>query len=496
MSPTLSEWYAVAPMLAIGAGSILALVAGIWPGSRRELPGLVAAAALVVAGAFLLGLWGEDRGAFAATIRTDSYAVAFDAIFLVSAAAGVVLIWNRRAGDLGEFFCLFLASVLGMMLVAGSNNLIILFLGIELLSIPLYILSAIDVGRPGGLEAGLKYLVIGALGTGSLLYGSALLYGVTAATQFPDMAAALDANHDLTGDPLLLVGTALVLVGLGFKASAAPFHLWTPDVYQGAPTAVVTFMSTATKVAAFAGFGRLLVNALEPAQAQWEELVAVVAIASMVIGNVGALTQQSVKRMLGYSGVAHAGYALIAVAAGTEEGQRAVLVYFAAYALMNIAAFTVVWAVERHYDSDRIAAFRGLGATNPLLATVLTLSMLSLAGFPPLVGFVGKLAVFQAGWDAGLGYLVVIGVITTVVSMGYYLRLVAELFFPAAAPVPSGAVAAGAGPTAAARPVALPAGRGVLAIGMLGAVGMLVFGVLPSPIIDAAETAVSALPMP
>ena len=301
-------------------------------------------------------------------LRIDDFALSLDLIFFASAATAIVFSLRDRAAErapFGDFSGLLLVSVTGMFVLASATNLVTLFLGIELLSIPLYVLCALDVRRPTSLESGLKYLVVGSIGSATLLYGLAMIYGATASTDFAAIAAAV-SKSSIGGDPLLLTGLGLAAVGLAFKASVAPFHQWTPDVYEGAPTPVTSFMAVATKVAAFAIIVRFFEQALLPVQADWDAALAALAVVSIVVGNVAALGQDSLKRMLAYSGVAQAGYILVGVIAGTQLGVRAVVFYLCAYALMNVAAFAVVIVRERETPlGDDISAVAGIGRSQP-----------------------------------------------------------------------------------------------------------------------------------
>ena len=311
-----------------------------------------------------------------------------------------------------------------MMLVAAAGTTIVLFLGIELLSVALYVLCAIETWRTRSLEAGLKYLIVGAVGSAFFLYGLALLYGATGTTVLSRVSGRL-ADTGLAGDPLAIAALALIVVGLAFKASAVPFHMWTPDVYEGAPTPITAFMATATKAAALAGFMRVFSDSLLTLVDDWKIPVAIIAAVTIVIGNVAALRQESMKRLLAYSGIAQAGYLLIGIATGTVRGAEAVLYYLFAYLVMTLAAFAVVIVREREVpDGDRITSFRGYGRNNPVMGIVLTLAMLSLAGIPPLSGFIGKFLLFGAAVDADLTWLAIVGAVGSMVSLGYYLRVV------------------------------------------------------------------------
>ena len=344
---------------------------------------------------------------------------------------------NRRGIHYGEYYALILAATLGMMLLAGATSLMVIFLAIELLSLALYVLSGFSRHEERSQEAALKYLLLGGFASGFLLFGMALIYGETGHTQLAQIAAAIQSDTTLAVDPLLLAGVLLLFIGFAFKVSAAPFHSWTPDVYQGAPTSVTTFMSVTTKVAAFAALVRVFTYTFDGGGTHfyqhWEPVVALVAITSMVVGNIAALTQTSVKRMLAYSGIAQAGYILIGVAVGpvllpsgqtSSFGTIAVLYYLAAYAVSNIGAFAVITIMAgRGEDLDSYDGLRGLAHRRPFVAASMALFLFSLGGFPPTAGFFGKFLVFTAAINAGQVPLALWGIATSAVSAFYYLRV-------------------------------------------------------------------------
>ena len=384
-----------------------------------------------------------------------------------------------------------------MIVLAGAESLIMLFVGIELLSIPLYVLCATELWRRTSLEAGLKYLVIGSVGSATLLYGLALIYGATGAMNFRGIQAAIGDTIALD-DPLLLTGIALTVTGLAFKASVAPFHQWTPDVYEGAPTPITAFMAVATKAAAFAIFLRLFDEALGLSQLQWGPALAVLATITIVVGNVGAIGQRSLKRMLAWSSVGQAGYLLAGVVVGTKLGLQATVFYLAAYLAMNLAAFAVVVARERVSEhGDDLSSVENLGRSQPWLAWPLTIAMLSLAGFPATVGFVGKFYLIDASVAGDYAWLGVTIVIGSVISLVYYLRVVALMWlgtYDVSLPeLPHRRVkpVAGWSPEADAR-----AQPEVAAVAIAFAAATLFFGIWPAPLFDLARdvgTAISSL---
>ncbi|MEX1247283.1 MAG: NADH-quinone oxidoreductase subunit N [Anaerolineales bacterium] len=353
-------------------------------------------------------------------LRHDWLAFIFKIIFLVSALITTLLsvgweaVWRK-----GEYYVLLLTSTLGMTLMAASGDLIMLFLAIETTSIPLYIMAGFITGDDKSTESGFKYLLFGAVTTGVMLYGLSLLYGFAGTTNLYDMAAGLAAAQ-IPGP--VLVGTLfLILLGFGFKVALVPLHFWAPDVYEGAPTPVTAFLSTASKAAGFAVLTRVMLAAFPSILADWQAIVAVAAALSMTLGNVVALTQRNIKRLLAYSSIAHAGYALLGVAAASELGVISVVYYFLAYTATQLAAFAVVIIVWHKVGSDEIDDYAGLSRRSPLLALAMLLSFLSLAGVPPLGGFIAKILVFAAAVDAGLVWLAFLGVLNSIVGLYYYL---------------------------------------------------------------------------
>jgi len=400
----------------------------------------------------------------------------------------------EQAGS-GEYHALLIGSVLGMVLLAQAQNLVSFFVAIETLSIPLYILCATNMRHERSLESGLKYLIVGSLGSTTLLYGMAFLYGGSGSTDFAGIADGI-AREGVLGDPLVLVGIALAGVGLAFKTSIAPFHQWTPDVYEGAPTPITGFMAVATKAAAFAVFVRFFDVALLPQADEWQPALAVLAAASIAIGNVGALGQRSLKRLLGYSGIAQAGYILGGLVVASEAGVNALVFYLAAYAFMNLAAFAVVVARERETPyGDDLEAVRGLGRERPLLAWPLTISMLGLAGLPATAGFIGKLYLIEALVAGDYTWLAVLIAIGTMISLAYYLPVVAAMWMRSAEEPRAGAQPAISGASPEADPVDPEASLRLylLAPALLAAAAVVFFGIVPQPLVELAEHAGASL---
>ena len=427
--------FAAAPPIIVATAAVLALLAGLFPQRwlRREGPAVIAIVGLLAAAIVSIALWGNRIVALGGGYRLDHMSVLFNVIFISCAILTLLLSWNESAGvdRRGEYAALVTVATAGMILVAGAGDLIMIFLGIEILSVALYVLCALELWRERSLESGLKYLIVGAVGSSFLLYGLAFLFGTTGSVNLTEIGNKL-TQASFNTEPLLWLAVTLIIVGLGFKASAVPFHMWTPDVYEGAPTPVTAFMATATKAAAFVAFLRIFAGPLIDLVHTWQIAIGVVAALSIVVGNVAALVQTNLKRMLAYSSIAQAGYLLIGVAAGTVAGAQAVLFYLIAYAAMTLAAFAVVIVREREVDNgEDLASFSGYGRARPFLGGIMTLAMLSLAGFPPLSGFIGKFLLFGAAADQHLWWLAVIGALGSVVSLGYYLRVVGVMWFGA-----------------------------------------------------------------
>jgi NADH-quinone oxidoreductase subunit N len=439
------NWDALSPLIALTAGACVVLLVGLARSSfirRNVVPVLTLITLGVTAG---LGVWQWDtnEAIIAKALAIDDLTLALTMIFVAGGIAAVLLAWRSvataEAGE-GEYFALLLTSILGMVVLVAANDLVVLFIGFELLSIPLYVLCATHMRREQSLESGLKYLIIGSVGSATLLYGLALLYGAAGGTNFADLAAA---GAQISDDVLFLTGIALVMAGLAFKASVAPFHQWTPDVYEGAPTAVTGFMAVATKAAAFGVILRLFDVALIDASTTWAPAFATLAVITIIVGNVGAIGQSSLKRMLAYSSVAQAGYMLAGVVVTTQLGISATVFYLAIYVVMNLAAFAVITARERETGvGDDISSLYGLGRDRPWLAWPMTISMLALAGFPATAGFFGKVYLIRAAVDNGYAWLGIVIVLGSAVSLAYYLRVVAAVWMRSPSEAPASLVRA------------------------------------------------------
>lgn len=506
------DWAGLSPLLALLGGSVVVLMVGLLR-SRAARHGIVPLLTLAFFAAGIgLALWQwDERGSLM------SAALALDPLYLFGAVgvgvAGVMAVLLSfgaaapRETAHGEYHALLLVAAAGMVVFAGAQNLITTFLGLELLSVPLYVLAASELYRRRSLESGMKYLIVGSVGSATLLYGFALIFGATGTTDYAGIAAAI-ADKGLADDPLMLGGIALAIVGLAFKASVAPFHQWTPDVYEGAPTPVTAFMATATKVATLLAMLRLFDVALPGVSHVWGPLLAILAAIAMIVGNVGALGQESLKRLLAFSSVAQAGYMLVGVLVGTQLGAEATVFYVLAYVVMSAAAFAVVDASERETGNDGAQGVVGLGQRKPLQAAVLSVALLGLAGLPGTVGFVAKLRLVQAGVDGGYTWLMIILVVGSMISFVYYLGVVArvwsrvertEVVATPGAARPIGAPAAVATDLGAA---AVPADRQppsrtpwtTSVVALVAGVAVVVLGIVPGPLMNAVEVVRDALP--
>jgi NADH-quinone oxidoreductase subunit N len=447
------DYASLGPFIILGVGALAVLMLGIVGGPHTEpvRARVVPLATVAVFAALIVDAvirFNHPLTIIDGALRVDQFALILDGLFAVAGMACVVLSLRSRASrsaGRGEYHALLLFSVLGMATLVSSTDLVTLFLGFELLSIPLYVLCASEFFREGSLESGLKYLVIGSVGSATLLYGLALIYGATGHTDFAGIATAITSGnlgHGLAGDTLLLTGMGLSLVGFAFKASIAPFHQWTPDVYEGAPTPITAFMAVATKAAALGVIIRFFDVAGLPIQNDWAPAMATIAAITIIVGNVGALSQSSVKRMLGYSSVAQAGYMLAGVVVGTRLGVDATVLYLMAYLLMNLAAFAVIVATQNERaDGDELSGLAGLGARSPLLAWSLTIAMLSLSGIPGTVGFIAKFQVIHALVNGAYTWLAIVLVIGSMISLGYYLRVIATVWMRVETPSPGPGIA-------------------------------------------------------
>ena len=427
------DFATIVPVLIVTLAACAVLLAESFRRANDRMPhGLFGAIGLGGAIYTSIQQWGLDRTGFG-VIVADDYALFFNVAICGMGLLTILLSSGTAERDklpLGEYHALMLFSIAGMMLMGATRDLLVVFVALEIMSLGVYVLTAIKRGSEAGAEAGFKYFVLGGFSSAFFLYGIALAYAATGTTKLDEIGlrvASSAQQPDLV--LLLMLSTILLLVGFAFKVSAVPFHMWTPDAYQGAPTLVTGFMSTAVKAAAFAAFARVFLTALEPFRSEWLPILSAVAGLTMVVGTVVGVAQTSVKRMLAYSSIAHAGYLLVGLLAASTAGKAAILFYVVAYAVTNLGAFGVLAALSTNdRPHDDVRDFAGLWSERPGLAALLTVFLLSLGGFPPTVGFVAKWAIFGAAVQQGMISLAVLGVLTSVISVFFYLRIVVMMY--------------------------------------------------------------------
>ncbi|RFZ83788.1 NADH-quinone oxidoreductase subunit NuoN [Shinella sp. WSJ-2] len=419
------------PEIILAVGALVLLMIGVFSGERSGTTVIgLAVAVLIIAGLWLVLSTGEGQ-AYGGAFVSDAFAKFMKVLALIgSITAMVMTVGHARSQQLDrfEFPVLIVLSTLGMLLMISANSLLSLYLALELQSLALYVVAAINRDSLRSTEAGLKYFVLGALSSGMLLYGMSLVYGFTGHIGFQDIAAALTAEGRSLG---LVFGLVFILAGLAFKISAVPFHMWTPDVYEGAPTPVTAFFAAAPKVAAMAMLVRIVIEAFQPVVADWQQVIVFISIASMLLGSFAAIGQTNIKRLMAYSSIGHMGYALVGLASGSMAGVRGVALYMLIYMVMTLGTFAIILAMRRKdgENVEEISDLAGLSSTNPFMATVLTILMFSLAGIPPMAGFFAKYFVFMAAIEAQLYALAIIGVLSSVVGAYYYLRVVKVMWF-------------------------------------------------------------------
>lgn len=427
-----ADFMVVLPEAALAAYAMAALVWGVYSDARRAGPALFWLTSAVL---LALGVWvgvgpEGDRSAFGGAFTDDDLSRFGKSLLLIASAAILFASQDylRREGILSfEFPVLAAFAAAGMMVMVSASDLMVLYVGVELQSLSLYVLASFHRNSSRSTEAGLKYFVLGALSSGLLLYGASLVYGFSGTTQFAGIAEAASSSGVSLG---LLYGMVFMAVGMAFKVSAAPFHMWAPDVYEGAPTPVTAFFATAPKVAAMILFARLLADAFESAAADWTDIAAFLSVFSMFLGAVAAIGQTNIKRLMAYSSIAHMGFALMGVAAGTQQGFEAMLLYLAIYVTMNVGVFAFILSMRRDgRPASDIASLGMYSRRAPLRALALLLLLFSLAGVPPLVGFFAKFNVFLAAVDAGLVWLAVAGAVASVLGAFYYIRIVYYMYF-------------------------------------------------------------------
>ncbi len=479
----INDFSAVAPILMVTLAACAAMLAEAFrrKQDRTAGPWFAAYGLIGLTGAIYasVGLWNRSMLGFG-VIAVDNFTVFFNiTIAAVGMLAILLSIGNAERDHLpsGEYYTLLLFSVAGMMMMASTSDLLVIFIALEIMSLGVYVLTAIKRSSVVGAEAGFKYFVLGAFSSAFFLYGIAMAYAVTGTTRLDEIAMRVAASS-LDPGILLILSMVLLLVGFAFKVGAVPFHMWTPDAYQGAPTLVTGFMSTGVKVAAFAAFVRVFLSALEPLRLEWIPILSVIAALTMILGTVVGVAQSSVKRMLAYSSIAHAGYLIVGLVAASSAGKAAILFYLVAYSVTNLGAFGVLAALASNdRPHDDIREFAGLSRERPGLAALMTVFLLSLGGFPLTVGFIGKWAIFAAAVQEGLYTLAILGVLTSVVSVFFYLRIVVNMYM-----------------SEESAPDNRPAVSPVTLAGLLIAlVGVVYLGILPGGLLSIAADSVASI---
>ncbi|MHB8109593.1 MAG: NADH-quinone oxidoreductase subunit N [Syntrophorhabdaceae bacterium] len=429
-----SEFRLIMPEIMVTVWALaLLLIGGVTKGPvASKISGVMAIVGSILALAFTVRLWGLNVDVFSGLYTIDSYGTFFKVLFLVVLI--LVSIVSLRYADReniggGEYYALLMFGILGMMVMTSSHHFITIFIGLEVMSLSIYVLCGLLRGNLGSAEAALKYFLLGAFATAFLLYGMAMIYGSTGIIDVVELKKFILMKREFSAT-MFVIGMGFLLVGFGFKIASVPFHMWTPDVYQGAPTSITAYMATGVKAAAFGALIRVFFTAFLPFQAGWSEIIWILAVLTMTIGNITALAQRDIKRMLAYSSIAHAGYILVAFITGDRAMASSMLYYLMAYTFMNIGAFTVVMVLGRKGDTGSdLDSFAGLGVRHPFIALCMSIFLLSLAGVPPLAGFMGKFYVFSTAVKAQYYWLAIIGFLNSVVAAYYYLRVMMYMYF-------------------------------------------------------------------
>jgi NADH-quinone oxidoreductase subunit N len=428
----MTEYAAIIPIVIVALAGAFAMLAEAFrqPGERMPIAGLglIGLAGAAVASVFL---WDTDRSSFG-VIRSDNFSLFVNLILCLVGVLTMLFsndVVERDGLPAGEYYALTLFAICGMMMMAAATDLLVIFIALEILSLAVYVLTGINRPSAAGAEAAFKYFLLGSFSSAFFLYGIAFLFAVAGSTRLEDVGTALSAAGAGTPPTLAILGVGLLAVGFAFKVSAVPFHMWTPDAYEGAPTIVTAFMSTGVKAAAFASFVRVFLSPLEPLQGQWIPVLSVIAAITMIVGTVLGVVQTNIKRMLAYSSIAHAGYLLLGIIAANPSGRAAVLFYLLTYAVTNLGALGIVALLGTpDNEHDELRDFAGLNRARPGLAALMTVFLLSLGGFPPLAGFIGKYYIFLAAVQQGHYTLAILGVLTSVISVFFYLRIVVMMY--------------------------------------------------------------------
>jgi NADH-quinone oxidoreductase subunit N len=475
-----SQFDAVIPILCVTLAGLVVLLAEAFRSRDEKMPiGGLAIIGLVGAGIASILLWDRNTESFGA-VTADNFALFVNLVLVVVGILTVVFSGETVERDrlpAGEYYAVLLFAIVGMMLMGQATDLLVIFLALETMSIAVYVLTGIRRDQQQSTEAAFKYFLLGAFASSFFLYGIAFLYGTTGTTNIDELSTRI-AAQSMSGNPMILLGIGLLIVGFGFKVAAVPFHMWSPDAYEGAPAVVTGFMSTGVKAAAIAAFVRVFLKGLDPMIADWAPVLWWIAAATMIIGTVVGVAQTSLKRMLAYSSIAHGGYLLLGLVAGNEVGKSAILFYLAAYALTNLGAFGVIALLgTRERANDDLRDYAGLWHSHPALATLMTFFLLSLGGFPPTAGFIAKWYIFSAAVGSGYYGLAVIGVLSSVVSVFFYLRIVVMMYMT----------------DRDARPVPAPISRMAMAGLVVAMLGVLYLGVLPSRVIELAQQSIGTI---
>ena len=480
MSILSSNIDAIAPMLCVILGALAAMTAEAFRRKDEQMPiGWFGIIVLAGAGLSSVFLWDRKLVAFD-VIAADNFGLFVTLVLVVVGLLTVMFssqVIHRDGLPAGEYYALVLFAIAGMMMMATATDLLVIFIALEILSLAVYVLTGIRRDSLAGTEAAFKYFLLGAFSSAFFLYGIAFTYGITGSTRLSAVGPFLSAQS-MTQNPMILVALVLLLVGFAFKISAVPFHMWTPDAYEGAPSIVTGFMSTGVKAAAFAAFARVFLSTFEPFKEQWAPVVAAIAIATMVLGTVVGVAQSSVKRMLAYSSIAHGGYLLVVLVAANQVGKAAILFYLLVYSVTNLAAFGVIAMLgAKDRANDSLRDYAGLWHSHPALAALMTVSLLSLGGLPPTAGFIGKWYIFSAAVSAGYYKLAIIGVLTSVVSVFFYLRVVVMMYMSDrdSAQAPS---------------VITPVGMAALSLAIIA---ILYLGILPASVLDLATKSIATI---
>jgi NADH-quinone oxidoreductase subunit N len=476
----MTQYLAIVPIVCVWFGGILAMIAEAFrsPGERLPMEG-IAVGSLVTSGVTAALLWNRNAVSFG-VVSGDNFALFVSLVLVLVGILTVALsaqVIARDGINAGEYYSLTLFAIGGMMLMASATDLLVVFIALEILSLSVYILTGIRSESKAGAEAAFKYFLLGGFSSAFFLYGIAFTFGIAGSTRLDHIATV---TSTLAGSQELLtyIALALLLVGFAFKVSAVPFHMWTPDAYEGAPGVVTAFMSAGVKAAAFAAFVRVFMSAFGGLQPQWEPVIWVLSAASMIVGVVAGVVQRNVRRMLAYSSVAHAGYLLMALASGNDVGKGAILFYILTYALTSVGAFGVTALVAtRERTNDELSDYAGLSKRQPLLAFLMTIFLLSLGGFPPTAGFIGKWYLFSAAVSAGSYSLAIIGVLTSVVSVFFYLRVVVMMYMS---------------DESSTSPVTQPSAASIFALA-IPLIATFYLGILPTRILDLAAASIATI---